>query len=68
MIAEIKEFVEAMRDVDDGDARTLQFADDFEERCGFGIGKRGAWLVEDENAGALVECSGDFNDLPAAQG
>ena len=68
-IADADQLLQAMRDIDDGDAARLQIADDAKQHFDFGRAQGGGRLVEDQDARVLRHRLGDFDKLllPDAQ-
>ena len=62
-IGELKDLLQAVRNIDDADAPFLQLPDYAEERICFGDGEGGGGLVEDEEAGVEGEGFGNFDHL-----
>ena len=63
IVADADELLEAVRDVDDGDARLLQFGNDAEQHLDLGGGQRRRRLVHDQHAGVVGQRLGDLDDL-----
>ena len=64
-VANHPQFFQAMGDVDDADIAGTQRGDDAEHFLRFGIRERGRGLVEDQQAGALLNGAADFDHLLA---
>ncbi len=62
-VAEGKDFIEPVADVDDADALSPQVADDLEEFLDLARGKRSRRFIHDEDAGFLQEGLGDLDRL-----
>ncbi len=62
-IADRKDFVEFVRDVDARDASTAQIAQDVEQDQDFVLGERGGRFVQDEDPGILRKRFDDLDEL-----
>ena len=67
-VAKALDFLEAVRDVDQGDAAGLEAVDELEESLGLGQGERAGRFVHDDDAGAGADGAGDLDHLLLAGG
>ena len=67
-VGDLEDLVEAVADVDDGDAGGLEFADDGEEFLDLLPGERGAGLVHHDDPRPLGEGLGDLDHLLLGDG
>lgn len=63
LVAEFFDFVQIVRDIDDGDAFVAQPADQPEEDIGLAGHQGGRRLVEDQHLRLIEESAGDLHDL-----
>ena len=63
IVAQIKYFIQAMRDIDDGDALFTQLTNDAEHNIQLTVGQNGGGFIHNENLGIVVDGVHDFNNL-----
>ena len=63
VIADLQEFIQLVRDVNDGDAAALQLVDHAEEHFNLGVAQGRGWLIHDQDANILRQRPGNFDDL-----
>ena len=64
-VAHRAQLLQPMGNVDDAHAALPQRAHDAEDLLGFGAGERGGGLVEDQQAGAVLDGAADLHQLLA---
>ncbi|MFT3849035.1 MAG: hypothetical protein QM739_10210 [Propionivibrio sp.] len=63
VVGDAEEFLQTVRDVEDGDAAFLQARQVFEQHVHFRVGEHGGRLVEDQHAHVARQRLGDFDHL-----
>ena len=63
VVAQVKDFVKTVRDIDDRDAFRAQLLDDAEHDFQLTVGQNGRRLIHDQNLGIVVDGVHDLDDL-----
>ena len=61
--AQAEDFVQTVRDIDDGDALVAQLLDNAEHNLQLAVGQNGRRLIHDQDAGIIVNGVHDLDDL-----
>ena len=61
--AQAEDFVQTVRDIDDGDALVAQLLDNAEHNLQLAVGQNGRRLIHDQDAGIIVNGMHDLDDL-----